>query len=84
MLKAAGSVGVVMVLEGDTTAEGAEGTDGPGLEATHVKAAAACAGRAARHPEAVAGSKQGPYGRCRQMRPLKQRLQMSLVDSQTF
>lgn len=83
MLKAAGSVHGVVTLDGDTTAKGAEGTGGPGLEAMHVKAAAG-AGRAAWHPEAVAGSEQGPYGRCRQMRPLKQRLQISLVDSQTL
>ena len=83
MLKAAGSVRGVVTLDGDTTAKGAEGTDGTGLEAMHVKAAAG-AGRAARRPEAVAGSEQGPYGRCRQTRPLKQRLQISLVDSQTL
>lgn len=83
MLKAARSVGGVVMLDGDTTAKGTEGTDSPGLEAAHVKAAAG-AGRAARRLEAVAGSDQGPYGRCRQTRPLKQKLQMSLVDRQTF
>lgn len=73
MLKAAGSVGGIMMLDEDTTAKGTEGTDGPGLEAAHMKAAAG-AGCAARRPEAVAGSEQGPYGRCCQTRALKQRL----------
>lgn len=40
--------------------------------------------RRAQWPETIAGSKQGPYGRCRRTRPLKQMLQMSLADSQTF
>lgn len=77
--KAARSVGRVTMLDGDTTAKGTEGTDGPGPGAVHVKAAVG-AGRAARCTEAVVGSQQGPYGRCCQTRPLKQRLQMSLVD----
>lgn len=68
-----------MMLDGDTTAEAAEGTDGPGPGAVHMKAAMG-PGRAAQRAEPVVGSKEGPYGRCCQTRPWKQRLQMSLAD----
>lgn len=68
-----------MMLDGDTTTKGAEGTDGPGPGAVPMKAAVG-PGCAAQHAEAVVGSKQEPYGRCCQTRPLKQRLQMSLAD----
>lgn len=83
MLKAMGSVGGVVMLDGDTTANGAEGRDGPRLEPARVKAAAG-AGHAAQRPQALVGSELGPYGRCCQTRLLKQRQQMSLVESQTF
>lgn len=77
--KAASSVGRAMMLDGDATAKGAEGTAGPRPGAVPMKAAVG-AGRAAQRAEAAVGSKQGPYGRCCQTRPLMQRLQMSLGD----
>lgn len=47
-----------MMLDGDTTAKGAGGTDGPGPGAVHMKAAVG-PGRAAQCAEAEVGSEQG-------------------------
>lgn len=67
------SVGRFVMLDGDTTAKGAEGTDGPRPGAVHMKAAVG-PGRVAQCAKAVVGSKRGPYGRYCQTRLLKQRL----------